>query len=548
MNDDAMGTNAPQNEEGAAFTPSAENASLREQARFNAEDESGMEALLRDSDYAFRSLRRGETVEGTVVRVDADEVLVDVGLKSEGVIPARELYSDPENGQDLKIGDRTLVYVMQPESSEGHAVLSLRRAQAERSWRDIEEVYNEGGIVEAPVVDFNKGGLIVDVRGIRGFVPVSQVLDLRNVSRQEGENEEVNQTLAAMNGRRLPLKVIEINRSRNRLILSERAAVQEQRTLRKDQLMDQLEAGQVRRGVVSNLTSFGAFIDLGGADGLVHVSELSYNRVNHPSEILRVGQEVDVFVLSVDRDTKKIALSLKRAQTDPWTVVDETYHVGEVVPATITKLAKFGAFAKVQEGLEGLIHTTELTDLPVQDPSQVVQEGQAVNVKIIHINSQRRRLGLSVRQASEQGVDTGAVGGATTDTALVGEPVDAYESSADFEASHQDEEHEDTSLASAFHEARLNAANAAEVQERQANTNHVESESGSTSHEVEHNAGEQDSPAAEFEPRLDGPRSEEAAAVAPEEESPASPEASLPIDEHHVPPVASAASRASSQE
>jgi predicted RNA-binding protein with RPS1 domain len=209
----------------------------------------------------------------------------------------------------------------------------------------------------------------------------------------------VASTLAAMQGRRLPLKIIEINRSRNRLILSERAAVQERRTQRKDELLDQLEPGQVRRGVVSNLTNFGAFVDLGGADGLVHVSELSYNRVNHPSEILHVGQEVDVKVLSVDRDTKKIALSLKQAMPDPWTTVEDRYRVGQVVPAVITKLQKFGAFAKVEEGLEGLIHLSELTDLPVQDPTQVVHEGQHVDVKIIHINSQKRRLGLSVRQA-----------------------------------------------------------------------------------------------------------------------------------------------------
>jgi small subunit ribosomal protein S1 len=253
----------------------------------------------------------------------------------------------------------------------------------------------------APVVEFNKGGLIVDVLGVRGFVPVSQVLDLRNVSRQEGENEEVAQTLTAMVGRTLPLKVIEINRHRNRLILSERAAVQERRTQRKDELMENLQPGQIRHGVVSNITTFGAFVDLGGADGLVHVSELSYNRVNHPGEVLRVGQDVDVMVLSVDRDTKKIALSLKRAMPDPWDTVEQDYHIGQVVQATITKLAKFGAFAKVQEGLEGLIHLSELTDRPVTDPAQVVQEGQVLPAKIIHINSQRRRLGLSARQAQE---------------------------------------------------------------------------------------------------------------------------------------------------
>jgi small subunit ribosomal protein S1 len=390
MNDDDMGRAASHRGEDVAAAQSAELPS-----------DNGMEALLRDNEYAFRSLRRGETVEGTIVRIDQDEVLVDVGMKSEGVIPARELYTDGEDAEPLNVGDHALVYVMQPEGSEGHAILSLRRARMERSWRDIEEVYHRGAIIDAPVVDYNKGGLIVDVKGVRGFVPVSQVLDLRNVTRQEGESEEVSQTLAGMDGRRLPLKIIEINRSRNRLILSERAAVQEQRTQRKDELLGQLQPGQIRRGVVSNLTSFGAFVDLGGADGLVHVSELSYNRVNHPSEILHVGQEVDIMVLSIDRDTKKIALSLKRALPDPWTTVEDRYRVGEVVPATITKLAKFGAFAKVEEGLDGLIHLTELTDLPVQEAFQVVQENQRVNVKIIHINSQKRRLGLSIRQAGD---------------------------------------------------------------------------------------------------------------------------------------------------
>lgn len=364
--------------------------------------EMGMEELLREADFSFRRLRRGETVEGTIVRVDPDEVLVDIGLKSEGVIPARELWGQGEDIDYPDVGERVLVYVIQPESQDGHAVLSLRRAQMERSWREIEDVYQRGAVVEAPVVDFNKGGLIVDVKGIRGFVPVSQILDLRNVSRQEGDGgEEMTQALGQMKGRRLPLKVIEINRSRNRLILSERSAVQDRRTQRKDELIEQLEPGQIRHGVVSNITSFGAFIDLGGADGLVHVSELSYNRVNHPSELLHVGQEVDVYVLSVDRETKKIALSLKRAQPDPWSTVEERYHIGEVVPAVITKLQKFGAFAKVQEGLEGLIHLSELTDLPVTEPSQVVREGQPVNVKIIHINAPRRRLGLSVRQANQ---------------------------------------------------------------------------------------------------------------------------------------------------
>jgi len=425
MDNDVKGQDAFRYEEEGEPAQAAESYRPSNDAS-NGEVESGMEALLRDNDYAFRSVRRGETIEGTVVRVDQDEVLVDIGLKSEGVIPSREFFSDTEEQPPLQVGDKTLVYVMQPEGSEGHAILSLRRARLERSWREIEELYNQSALLQAPVVDFNKGGLIVDVKGVRGFVPVSQVLDLRNISRQDGESEEVAQTLQAMNGRRLPLKIIEINRSRNRLILSERAAVQEQRTQRKDELIDQLDAGQARRGVVSNLTSFGAFIDLGGADGLVHVSELSYNRVNHPSEVLRVGQEVDVSVLSVDRESKKIALSLKKALPDPWTTVEERYRVGEVVSATITKLAKFGAFAKVEDGLEGLIHLSELTDAAVQDASQVVQEGQQVNVKIIHINDQRRRLGLSVRQAANTPLETQSVGESQDANSFAETYVDPY--------------------------------------------------------------------------------------------------------------------------
>ncbi|MGH2447613.1 MAG: 30S ribosomal protein S1 [Chloroflexota bacterium] len=392
---------APRTKEDGAPVPAADAAPPNGAREGAAEGESAMEALLRESDYAFRRLRRGETVEGTIVRVDPDEVLVDIGSKSEGVIPARELANDSEPEPELQVGDRTLVYVMQPEGHEGHAVLSLRRAQTERSWREIDELYRQGGIVEGPVVDFNRGGLIVDVKGVRGFVPVSQVLELRNVVRHEGENEEISQALAAMRGKRLPLKVIEINRSRNRLILSERAAAQEQRSQRKDELLEQLEAGQIRRGVVSNITNFGAFVDLGGADGLVHVSELSYNRVNHPTEVLNAGQEVDVYVLSVDREGRKIALSVKRALPDPWETIEQRYHLGQIVPGVITKLVKFGVFAKVEEGLEGLIHLSELTDIEVQDASRVVHEGQEIKAKIISINSERRRLGLSVRQAAE---------------------------------------------------------------------------------------------------------------------------------------------------
>jgi small subunit ribosomal protein S1 len=528
MNDEDRGQDA--------FRAGGNNAPAQsaEPGQASANGDSEMEALLRESDYAFRSLRRGETVEGTVVRVDQDEVLVDVGMKSEGVIPARELYVEGEDAPPLRIGDKTLVYVMNPEGGEGHAILSLRRAQMERSWRDIEELYHRGAIVEAPVVDFNKGGLIVEVKGVRGFVPVSQVLDLRNITRQDGENEEVTQTLSSMNGRRLPLKIIEINRSRNRLILSERAAVQEQRTLRKDELMDQLVPGQVRKGVVSNLTSFGAFVDLGGADGLVHVSEMSYNRVNHPGEILHVGQQVDVMVLTVDRETKKIALSLKRAQPDPWTTVEQQYHVGQVVPAVITKLAKFGAFAKVEEGLEGLIHLSELTDLPVQEAGQVVREGQHVNVKIIHIHSQRRRLGLSVRQAGDQQpAEMQSFGDIDEHGPFATDAMGAFETSApgDGDASGDTPAGQLGSaqlVGSPHDESALDAI--------------IDQDEDSPSPEAGSTAGEQDTPAAEYEPPDSSPKASESEAAAPEEAPPASPEASEPGDDEEQPGLASAAS------
>ena len=289
---------------------------------------------------------------------------------------------------------------MQPESQEGHAVLSLKRARMERSWREAEEIMNADRSVEAPVIDFNKGGLIVDL-GVRGFVPISQIPELRGLAKgPEGDSAEVSDRLAQMVGRKLTLKIIELNRSRNRLILSERQAMVEARGHRKDALLNELEPGQIRRGRVTSLCSFGAFIDLGGADGLVHISQLSYSRVNHPEEVLKVGSEVDVYVLSIDPQTKKIALSLKKAMPDPWTLVEQRYQVGQLVQGTITKLAKFGAFAKIDDGIEGLIHLSELTSAPIENPKEVVNEGDEVTLRVININSARRRLGLSLRQVA----------------------------------------------------------------------------------------------------------------------------------------------------
>jgi len=357
-----------------------------------------MEALLATTPI---SIKRGDVVEGEIVRIDQDEILVDIGLKSEGVLSTREL---PASGygsfEELHVNDKVLVYVLQPETSEGHAVLSLKRASIERQWRIAEDQYKSGELLKARVIDFNKGGLIVDVSGIRGFVPISQILNLK---REEvaagGENQETAAKLQSMKDKELQLKIIEINRARNRLILSERLAVQEWRQRRREELLDELKPGEVRRGVVSNLANFGAFIDLGGADGLVHISQLAWSRVNHPSEVLHIGQEVEVQVLSVDKDKKKIALSIKRAEVDPWTTVDQRYTVGQLVTGTVTKIAPFGAFARIEDGVEGLIH---LSELPAgTDPKSVLFEGAQLELRVLRIDAERRRLGLSLRQVNE---------------------------------------------------------------------------------------------------------------------------------------------------
>ncbi len=357
-----------------------------------------MQSLM-DAEEAggFRSLRRGQTATGVVVSIREDAVLVDVGLKSEGVIPRQELFESDEEEPDLHIGQEILVHVIQPDSPEG-PILSLRRARRERAWADMEHLTTSGGTIEAPVVDHNRGGALLDVRGLRGFVPLSQLTSLAPAAQPTGEGDDTQERLAALHGQRLKVKVLEANQSQNRLILSERAADQEARAERREELLRDLEPGQIRHGRVRNVTNFGAFVDLGGADGLVHVSEISYDRVYDPRTILTPGQEVDVFVLEVRPHDQKIALSLKRAMTDPWVTLSTRHEPGETVRATITRLAKFGAFAQVEPGIEGLIHVTELAEATPRDPSQVVQEGQTVDVKIIHIDPGRRRLGLSLRQ------------------------------------------------------------------------------------------------------------------------------------------------------
>ena len=363
-----------------------------------------MEELLAEQDSDIKSFKHGDVVEGTVVRIDKDEVLVDIGAKSEGVVSNRELYGrNAETQPQLAIGDTVLVYVLQPESQEGHVVLSLRRAGLERKWRAMQEQFETGVIIEAPVIDHNKGGLIVDC-GIRGFVPISQIVDFPRRPQNEQPRDaaqEIAEKLQPYVGRRLRLKILEVNRKANRLILSEKVALYEERREKRDELFSSLLVGQKVTGTVRSIAPFGVFIDLGGIDGLVHKSELSWNKVNNPESGYKVGEEVEAEVIDINHERGRISLSIRRLQPDPWHSTVADFNTGDIIDGTVTKLVNFGAFVRVRDGLEGLIHISELSHQRVAHPGDVVHEGQALKLKIISLDSERHRLGLSLKQAEE---------------------------------------------------------------------------------------------------------------------------------------------------
>jgi small subunit ribosomal protein S1 len=363
-----------------------------------------MEELLREQSGEIRSLKHGDVVEGTVVRIDKDEILVDIGAKSEGVVSNRELYGrNAEVQPQLNIGDQVLVYVLQPESQEGHAVLSLRRAGLERKWRSMQEQLDAGAIIEAPVIDHNKGGLIVDC-GIRGFVPISQIVDFPRRPQNEQPRDaaqEIAEKLQPYVGRKLRLKILEVNRKANRLILSEKVALYEERREKRDELFSSLQVGQKVTGTVRSIAPFGVFIDLGGIDGLVHKSELSWNKVNNPEAGYKIGEEVEAEVIDVNHERGRISLSIRRLQPDPWHSSVADLKVGDVVDGTVTKIVNFGAFVRVRDGLEGLIHISELSHQRIAHPGDVVHEGQRLKLKVISLESDRHRLGLSLKQAEE---------------------------------------------------------------------------------------------------------------------------------------------------
>jgi small subunit ribosomal protein S1 len=355
-------------------------------------DIGGKEELAAAYEATIKAFDDGDLVQGKVVRVDKDEVLLDIGYKSEGVIPARELSikHDVDPREIVEVGQEIEALVTQKEDKEGRLILSVKKAKYERAWGQIEKVMKEDGVVTGTVIEVVKGGLILDI-GLRGFLPASLV-DLRRV-----------RDLHPFVGKQLECKIIELDRNRNNVVLSRRKYLEEAQSEGRKDFLQNLKKGEVKKGTISSIVNFGAFVDLGGVDGLIHVSELSWKHVEHPSEVVQVGQEVTVEVLDVDLERERISLSLKKTQEDPWHQFAREHGANEILDGEVTKLVPFGAFVRVGEGVEGLVHISELSDKHVETAEQVVTVGQKVPVKIIEIDGDRRRISLSIRQAMPGG-------------------------------------------------------------------------------------------------------------------------------------------------
>ena len=343
--------------------------------------------MVPNYDATLTDFSEGDVVTGKVVRIDKDEVLIDIGYKSEGVIPVAELSirRSVDPADEVELGEEVDALVMQKEDADGRLILSKKRARFEKAWKRIEAAAESGEPVEGSVIEVVKGGLIIDL-GVRGFLPASLV-DIRRV-----------QDLEEFRGQELRCKVIELNRSRNNVVLSRRAMLEEERREVRQRILDDLAPGKTVTGVVSNIVDFGAFVDLDGIDGLIHISELSWSHVNHPSELLEIGQEVEVKVLDVDRDRQRISLGLKQTQADPWQRVLESYQQGDVVHGRATKVVTFGAFVEILQGVEGLVHISELADRHIENPREIVSQGDHVLVRIIEVDPERRRLSLSMKR------------------------------------------------------------------------------------------------------------------------------------------------------
>jgi small subunit ribosomal protein S1 len=347
--------------------------------------------IVPNYDATLHPFQEGDVVTGQVVRIDSDEVLVDIGYKSEGVIPAGELSirKSVDPGEEVHLGEEVDALVLTKEDQDGRLILSKKRARFEKAWRRIEAAADSGEPVEGQVIEVVKGGLIIDL-GVRGFLPASLV-DIRRVP-----------NLDEYMGQKIECKVIELNRSRNNVVLSRRAVLEEQRKEDRERILDRLQPGQVVEGTISNIVDFGAFVDLDGIDGLIHISELSWSHVNHPSEILSIGHKVTVKVLDIDRQRQRISLGLKQTQEDPWQRVVDTYNIGDELEGTVTKVVTFGAFVEILDGVEGLVHISELAQHHVENPREIIQPGDPVRIKILEIDSERRRLSLSIKRVEGQ--------------------------------------------------------------------------------------------------------------------------------------------------
>ncbi len=361
-------------------------------------------AMLLENYLDCYHLERGRIVRGVVVRVFPNSIVVDVGAKCEGIVPEYDLARlSPQERQAIREGDELLVYVVSVDEEINDIVLSLSRAQMAQDWEEARRLLQEGQVIECLVTGCNKGGVIIQMGRLRGFVPGSQLDVPRGTGRSARDGGAGDNRWSSLVNTVIPLKIIEVDQDRNRLILSERAARQElQRKLQAD-ILEKLTTGDICTGTVTNLTSFGAFVDIGGIDGLVHLSELSWQRVSHPQDVVQVGQEVKVYVLSVDKERKRVALSLKQLEPDPWETIEERYQEGQLVEGKITRLTKWGAFARIigDEAIEGLIHISELDDAPVVSPRDVVQPHQIVTLRVIGVDAARRRLALSLKQVAQ---------------------------------------------------------------------------------------------------------------------------------------------------
>src|SRR3954452_1741249 len=347
--------------------------------------------IIPNYDATIVPFEEGDVVTGLVVRIDKDEVLVDIGYKSEGVIlsPELSIRKSVTPADEVSLGEEVDALVLTKEDQDGRLILSKKRARFERAWRRIEAAADSGTPVEGQVIEVVNGGLIIDL-GVRGFLPASLV-DIRRVP-----------NLDEYMGTKIETKVIELNRSRNNVVLSRRAVLEEERKEQRQEILDQLQPGMVIEGQISNIVDFGAFVDLNGIDGLIHISELSWSHVNHPSEVINIGDTVQVKVLDIDRDRQRISLGLKQTQEDPWQRVVDTYNVGDELEGTVTKVVTFGAFVEILERVEGLVHISELAQQHVENPREIVEPGTELQVKILEVDEERRRLSLSIKRVEGQ--------------------------------------------------------------------------------------------------------------------------------------------------